>query len=277
MPPLTKRNHRRNDKPHRLFFFATSSLRELGLPLRKTSLVGETYLCPTRFLGEVKLSTIFSFKEKNLPLREVKLSLVNFILYLGEMGPPFGNIGLSGETCLSPAFFLGELNFLEILSFRERNLPLREKSLFLEEHSLNLPASFSLGEMNLPHGGVDLSPTLSLGGMNSSREFILPFGESFIFLENRICCSIPCRIPFIEFLPDGGSVQTATHSFFDLSTQTRQYLGTHTFLGESFPTFLDSINALRSKLVVLIEATSGKGFSSIAIVSFLSGNLSIPL
>ena len=58
---------------------------------------------------------------------------------------------------------------------------------------------------------------------------------------------------------------------------SRQYLGTHTFLGESFPTFLDSINALRSKLVVLIEATSEKVSSSIVIVSFLSGNLSIPL
>ena len=42
---------------------------------------------------------------------------------------------------------------------------------FLEEHSLNLLASFSLGEINLPHEGVGLSTTFSLGGMNSSREF----------------------------------------------------------------------------------------------------------
>ena len=120
-----------------------------------------------------------------------------------------------------------------------------EKALFLEEHFLNLPASFSLGEMNLPHGGVGLSTTFSLGGLNSSREFVLPFGESFLFLENRLCCYVPCCIPFTEFLPDGGSVQTVAHSFFNLSTRTKQFLGTHTFLGESFPTFLDSINALK--------------------------------
>ena len=64
---------------------------------------------------------------------------------------------------------------------------------------------------------------------------------------------------------------------FNLSTRTRQYLGTHTFLGESFPAFLNSINALRSKLVVLTEATGGKGSSSISIISFLSRNLSIPV
>ena len=157
------------------------------------------------------------------------------------------------------------------------NLPLREKALFLKEHSLNLPASFSFGEINLPHRGVCLSTTFSLGGMNSSREFVLPFGENFLFSENRLCCSIPYCILFTEFIPDGGSVQTAAYSFFNLSTRTRKNLGTHTFLGESFPAFLDSVNALKSKLVVLIEATGGKGSSSIVIVSFLSRNLSIPL
>ena len=144
--------------------YATSFLGELGLPLRKTDMVGETCLSPTRFLGEVKLS------------------LVNFILYLGEMGPPFGNIGLSGKTCLSPAFFLRELTFPEILSFRGGNLPFGEQARFLEEHSLNLPASFSFEEMNLPHGEVVLFAPFSLRGTNSSsREFVLPFGESFLF------------------------------------------------------------------------------------------------
>ena len=66
-------------------------------------------------------------------------------------------------------------------------------------------------------------------------------------------------------------------SFFNLSTRTRQYFGTYTFLGESFPTFMDSINALRLNLAMLIEATGGKGSSSIAIASFLSRYLSIPL
>ena len=146
----------------------TSSLGELGLPLRKTSMDGETCLSPARFLGEVKLS------------------LVNFILYLGEMGPPFGNIGLSGETCLSLALFIGELNFPTILSFRGVNLPIGEKAFFLEKHSINRLASFSLREINLPYEGVGLSTTFSLGGMNSSREFVLPLGESFLFLENRL-------------------------------------------------------------------------------------------
>ena len=181
------------------------------------------------------------------------MSLVNFILYLGEIGPPFGNIGLIGETCLSPAFFLGEFTFHEILSFRRRDLSFGEQAIFLEEHSLNLLASFSLGEMNLPHGGVGLSTTFSLGRMNSSREFVLPFGESFIFLENRLCYFVPYCIPFTKFLPDGGSVQIVAHSLFNLSTRTKQYLGTQTFLGESFPAFLDSIIALILKLVVLTE------------------------
>ena len=140
----------------------------------------------------MKLSSIFPFKEKNLPLREVKLSLVNFILYLGEMSPPFGNIGLSRGTCLSLAFFLRELTFPEILSFRGVNLPLEEQALFLEEHSLNLPASFSLGEMNLPHGEVVLSTPFSLRGTNLFYgEFVLPIGYNFVFLENRLLlCSL---------------------------------------------------------------------------------------
>ena len=152
-----------------------------------------------------------------------------------------------------------------------------KKLFFLKEHSLNLLTSFSLGEMNLPHGEVVLSAPFSLRGMNSSREFFFPFGESFLFLENRLCCYVPCCILFTEFIPDGGSIQTIAHSFFNLSTRTRQYLGTNTFLGESFSTFLDSINALRLKLVVLTEANGGKKSSLIAIAYFLSGNLSIPL
>ena len=59
-------------------------------------MAGETCLSLARFLREVKLFAIFSYEEKNLPLGEGKLSLVNFILYVGEMGPPFGNIGLRG-------------------------------------------------------------------------------------------------------------------------------------------------------------------------------------
>ena len=59
-------------------------------------MVGETCLSLTIFLGEVKLSAIFSLKEKYLPLGEVKSSLVNLILHLGVIGTPFGNIGMRG-------------------------------------------------------------------------------------------------------------------------------------------------------------------------------------
>ena len=55
---------------------ATSSLGELGLPLGKIGMAREIFLSPVRFLVEVKLSAIFSLKEKNLPLGEVKL-LIN--------------------------------------------------------------------------------------------------------------------------------------------------------------------------------------------------------
>ena len=77
-------------------FFTISSLGELGLPLGKKGMVGETCLFLAFFLGEVKLSAIFFLKENSLPLGEVKLSLLNIILYLGEMSPPFRNIGLRG-------------------------------------------------------------------------------------------------------------------------------------------------------------------------------------
>ena len=114
---------------------------------------------------------------------------------------------------------MSPVTFPTTLSFGGVNLPLREKSLFLEEHSLNLPASFSLGTVNLSHGRVGLSTTFSLGGTNPSYgEFISHFGETLISLENWLFCYVPCCISFIEFLPDGGSVQTAYHLFFKLST-----------------------------------------------------------
>ena len=132
--------------------------------------------------------------------------------------------------------------------------------------------------MNLYHGGVGLFATFSLRGTNPSPgEFILPFGESLISLDNRLCYYVSYCIPFAKFLLDRGFVKTASYSFFNLSTRTKQYLGTRTFLGESFPAFFDSINALKLKLAVLIKATGGKRSSSIVITSFLSRNLSIPL
>ena len=124
MPHLTRINNKRNDTPHKIFLLCNLLLWRNGPPLRKIGLVGETCLSPTRFIGEVKLSAIFSLEENNLPLGEVKLSLVNFNLYLRKMGPPFGNIGLSGETCLSTTFSLRELTFPADLSFKGVNFPL---------------------------------------------------------------------------------------------------------------------------------------------------------
>ena len=225
-------------------------------------------------LTGLSISTTLSLEKTGLFLTisfgEVNLSLGDIILYLGELGPPPGKTCMIRGTCPFPTSSLKEVTFSIALSFGGVNLPLEEKSLFLEEHSLNLPASFFLGAMNLSCGGVGLFVAFSLEGTNSSsREFVLPFGENFLSLENWLYCHVPCYIPFIKFLLDGGSIQTIAHSFFNLSIRTIQYLGTHTFLGESFPAFFDSINVIRSKIVVLIEATSGKGSLSIAIASFL--------
>ena len=129
------------------------------------------------------------------------LHLGDIILYLGELGPPPGKTGLTEGTRPSPANSLEEVTFPTTLSFGGVNLPLREKTLFLEEYFLNFPASFFLGVVNLSHGGVGLSTTFSLGGTNPSlREFILPFGESLISLENRLGRSLPYCIPFTKFL-----------------------------------------------------------------------------
>ena len=172
-------------------FSATSSRGEFSLPPRKTGLARETCLSPAFFLGEVKLSTIFSLEENNQPLGEVILSSCrNLLLIRGttlSLDPPIGNMLF--------AISLGTVTFPTAFSFRGVNLPLEEKAFFLKEHSLNLPTSFSLGAMDLLHGEVVLFATFSLRGTNSSsREFVLPFGENFLSLENRLCCYIPCCI-----------------------------------------------------------------------------------
>ena len=129
-------------------------------------------------LTGLSISTTFSLEKIGLfptiSFGKVNFSLGYIILYLGELGPTFGKTGLTGGTCPDPAFSLEGVN-----------LPLGEKTLFLEEHSLNQPVSFSLRALNLPHRGVGLSTTFSLGGTNSSsKEFDLPFGENFLSLEN---------------------------------------------------------------------------------------------
>ena len=138
-------------------------------------------------------------------------------MYLGELGPPPRKTCMTRGIC-PPAFYLEEVKLSTIFSLGGKNLPLREKDMFLEEHSLNLPISFSLGALNLPHEGVGLSTTFFIGGTNSSsREFVLPIGESFLSLENWLYCYVPYYVPFTKFLLDGGSIQTAAHSFFNLS------------------------------------------------------------
>ena len=197
----------------------------------------------------------------------------NLLLLRGttlSIDPPLGHLLF--------ALSLGTETFPAALSLRGVDLPLREKAIFLEVYSLNLHVSFSLGAVNLPHGEVVLSTPFSLRETYSFfGEFVLPFGENFLSFENWLYQYVPYSIPFIKFLLDRGSIQTTTHSFFNLLTRIRQYLGTHTFLGESFIAFLDYINALRLKLAMLIEAIGGKRSSLIAIAYFLSGNLSIPL
>ena len=177
MPPLTRRNPRRNDTPHRSFHLYNP------------------FLGKNRFL----FHHIFWRSE---------LSLGDIILYLGELGPPLGKIGLTGGICLSRVFSLGEVKLSTIFSLEEKNLPfggvdlpLREKALYLEEHSLNLPASFSHEAINLPHEWVDLSTNFSLGGTNSSsKEFVLPL----------VKVSFPCRISYVALF----SVVSPSLNFF---------------------------------------------------------------
>ena len=133
-------------------------LGELGPPPRKPGMTGGTCPSPTFSLKEVKLFAIFSLRGKNLPFGGVILSSSrNLHLLRGatpSLNPPLGNLPLAlslGKIVLF-AFFLGTVTFPISLSFRGVNLPLEEKALFLEEHSLNLPASFSPGAMNLSRG-----------------------------------------------------------------------------------------------------------------------------
>ena len=156
-------------------------LRELGPHFGKIGLIGETCHSLAFFLGEVKLFEIFSHGEKILPFRGVIISSNrNLLLLRGTTlspNPPLGH--------LPSALSLGTITFPIALSFRGVNLPLGKKSLFFEDHSLNLPVSFSLGAVNLPHGEVVLYAPFSLRGTNSSfEEFVLPFGEHFLSLDN---------------------------------------------------------------------------------------------
>ena len=121
----------------------------------------------------------------------------NLLLLRGttlSLDSPLGNL-LSARSLRKTglfAFFLRIVTFPTTLSFGGVNLPFGERALFHEEHYLNLPASFSLGVVNLPRGGVSFSENFSMGGMNPSPgEFILPFEESLISLENRLCCYVP--------------------------------------------------------------------------------------
>ena len=167
MPPLTRRKHRRNDTSHMPFLlynhilgkkktglFPTISFREvnlylgditlyleeLGPPFGKIGMTEKT--CPSLafFLAEVKLSTIFSLREKILSFGGVILSSCRNLLFLrGTTLSPDPPLRL-----LPFALSLVTITFPTALSFRGVNLPLEKKDLFLEEHSMNLHVSFSL-------------------------------------------------------------------------------------------------------------------------------------
>ena len=116
----------------------------------------------------------------------MNLSLVNIILYLGELGLPFGKIGVTGETCPSFAFFLGEVKLSAIFFPREKILPFRgmilsscRNLLLLRGTTLSpdpplghMPFAFSLGI-------ITFSTTLSFRGVN------LPLGKQAVFLEEH--------------------------------------------------------------------------------------------
>ena len=180
IPPLTKRNPKRNDTPHKPFhlcnpllekktgLFPTISfgevnlslgdvilyLRELGPSPRKTTLTGETCHSPAFSLREVKLYAIFFLRGKNLR-GTILSSSRNLLLFRGTTLSPYPLLrNLPSALSLGKAglltFFLRMVTFPTTLSFKGVNLPLGEKAMFLEEHSLNMPASFFLGVVNLP-------------------------------------------------------------------------------------------------------------------------------
>ena len=162
MPPLTRRNPRRNDTPHRLFYLCNP-------PLEKTGLF------PTISFGEVNLS------------------LVNIILYLGKLGPPLGKIGLAGGTCPSLTFSFEEVTLSIIFSLGGKNLPfgpvilssginlllLRGTTLSLNPPLGNLPSTLSLGKISLYAfflGIVTFPIALSFRGVN------LPLKEKALYV-----------------------------------------------------------------------------------------------
>ena len=105
----------------------------IGLSIYATLSLEKTGLFPTISFGEVNFS------------------LGGIILYIGELGPFLGKIGMIGGICLSHVFSFVEMKLSATFSLEEKNppfggvnLPLEEKALCLEKHSLNLPASFSL-------------------------------------------------------------------------------------------------------------------------------------
>ena len=74
----------------------------------------------------LSISTTLSLERTGLFLTisfgEVNLSLGDIILYLGELGPFPGKTCMTGETCSSLAFSLGEVKLFAIFSIGEKNL-----------------------------------------------------------------------------------------------------------------------------------------------------------
>ena len=96
MPPLIRRNPRRNDRPHKPF-----------------------HLCNPFHGKKIGLFSTISFGEVNLYLGDI-------VLYLEELCLPLGKIGMTGGICLSYVFSLGEVKLSAIFSIEERTYPLEE-------------------------------------------------------------------------------------------------------------------------------------------------------
>ena len=105
---------------------------------------------------------------------------------LGELGQPSGKIGLTGETCPSLAFFLGEVKLSTIFPPRENILPFGGVILSSYRNLILLKGTTLSPNPPLGH----LSSVLSLGITTflttlSFRGVNLNLGKKALFLEEH--------------------------------------------------------------------------------------------
>ena len=146
-------------------------------------------------------------------------------MYLGDLGPPPRKTCMTGGTCPSLTFSLGEVKLFAIFYLGGKNLPfggvilsfgrnlllLRGTTLSPDPHLGNLPSALSLGKIGLFAfflGKVTFPTTLSLSspyprlgedrGLNMGLGLLhLLFGHWWAYFNKQIC-NAP-KIPWIFY------------------------------------------------------------------------------